>query len=60
MDAVLERCYAPEKTYLSDEEKDDLKRMILESIPTKEGDGVEEYWNTHIIQHVLEENGACP
>jgi transposase len=29
--------------------------MILESTPAQEGFGVEAYWNTRIIQHVLEE-----
>ncbi|MED4876232.1 helix-turn-helix domain-containing protein [Anoxybacillus geothermalis] len=56
MDALLERRYAPgKKPYLSVEEEVELKRMILESTPAKEGVGVEVYWNTRIIQHVLEE-----
>jgi transposase len=56
MDALLERPYAPgKKPYLSEEEEVQLKNMILESTPAQEGVGVEAYWNTRIIQHVLEE-----
>jgi len=56
MDALLERHYAPgKKPYLPQEEEVQLKKIILESTPAQEGLGVEAYWNTRIIQHVLEE-----
>lgn len=56
MDALLERRYAPgKKPYLSEKEETHLKNMILMSTPAQEGFGVEAYWDTRIIQHVLEE-----
>ncbi|PJW13004.1 hypothetical protein CV945_16725 [Geobacillus sp. Manikaran-105] len=55
MDALLERRYAPgKKTYLSEAEEVQLKKMILESTPAQEGFEIEAYWNTRILQHVME------
>jgi transposase len=59
MDALLECHYAPgKKPYLSEEEVQ-FKQMILEFTPTQERFGVEAYWNTRILQHVLERKIQC-
>jgi transposase len=56
IDALLEQRYAPgKKPYLSEEEEVQLKNIILEFTSVQEGFGVEAYWNTHILQYVLEE-----
>lgn len=56
MDGLLERGSSPGKPpYLTEEEKQELKHMILESTPEKEGFGIQVNWDTRVIQHGLEE-----
>ncbi|WP_245947506.1 helix-turn-helix domain-containing protein [Bacillus taeanensis] len=47
IDQVIERRYAPGKTpYLTPEEEQTLKQMILESTPVQEELGMESYWDS--------------
>ncbi|WP_245947472.1 helix-turn-helix domain-containing protein [Bacillus taeanensis] len=47
IDQVIERRYAPGKTpYLTSEEEQTLKQMILESTPVQEELGMESYWDS--------------
>jgi transposase len=56
MDQLLERKSAPGRSpYLSETEEAEVKRWLTESTPAEEGFGLESYWDTRILQHVLEE-----
>jgi transposase len=56
MDQLLERKSAPGRSpYLSATEEEEVKRWLTESTPAKEGFGPESYWDTRVLQHVLEE-----
>ncbi|WP_053912202.1 helix-turn-helix domain-containing protein [Aneurinibacillus migulanus] len=59
MEALLKQTPPPGKRpYLTEEEQQELKRMIVESTPTKEGFGLESCWNTRILQYVIEDKFA--
>ena len=55
MDQLLERKSAPGRSQLSATEEKEVKRWLTESTPAKEGFGSESYWDTRVLQHVLEE-----
>jgi transposase len=56
IDKLLERKSAPGRSpYLSEAEEAEVKRWLIESTPAKEGFGPESYWDTRVLQHVLEE-----
>jgi transposase len=56
MEELLKREYPPgRKPYLSNEEENELKEMIMNSTPADEGYGMETSWNSRIIQQVLED-----
>lgn len=56
MEQLLERKSPPGRSpYLSETEEAEVKRWLTESTPNKEGFGPESYWDTRILQHVLEE-----
>jgi transposase len=56
MDGLLTRGYSTGKpAYLTQEEKGELRHMILESTPEKEGFGINVNWDTRVIQHVINE-----
>ena len=56
MGQLLERKSAPGRSpYLSATEEEEVKRWLTESTPAKEGFGPESYWDTRVLQHVLEE-----
>ena len=56
MDGLLTREYSTGKPpYLTQEEKEELRRMIIESTPEKEGFGIDVNWDTRVIQHVINE-----
>lgn len=56
MDGLVTRQYSTGKpAYLTQEEKEELRRMILESTPEKEGFGIDANWDTRVIQHVIYE-----
>ncbi|WP_338078367.1 winged helix-turn-helix domain-containing protein [Aneurinibacillus aneurinilyticus] len=46
------------RPYLTEEEQQELKRMIVESTPAEEGLGLESCWNTRILQYVIEDKFA--
>jgi transposase len=54
MEGLLTRDYSTGKpAYLTQKEKEELRRMILESTPEKEGFGIDVNWDTRVIQHVI-------
>jgi transposase len=56
MNGLLTREYSTGKPpYLTKEEKEELRRMIVESTPEKEGFGIDVNWDTRVIQHVIDE-----
>lgn len=56
MDGLLTREYSTGKPpYLTQKEKEELRHMILESTPEKEGFGIDVNWDTRVIQHVINE-----
>lgn len=59
MEALLKQTPPPGKRpYLTEEEQQELKRMIVESTPAEEGFGLESCWNTRILQYVIEDKFA--
>ncbi|MMZ68765.1 hypothetical protein D1872_314930 [compost metagenome] len=46
------------RPYLTEEEQQGMKRMIIESTPTEEGFGLDSCWNTRILQCMIEDKFA--
>lgn len=56
MDRLLLRGKAPGRCpYLSEKEEQEVRQMLTERTPAEEGIGPESYWDTRILQTLLEE-----
>ncbi|MBO9128588.1 winged helix-turn-helix domain-containing protein [Bacillus sp. 165] len=56
MDALLYRGSSPGKPpFLSSEQEQELRRLLVHSTPTEEGIGCESRWDTRILKHVIQE-----
>ncbi|MBN6189283.1 transposase [Aneurinibacillus sp. BA2021] len=56
LDAVLERKFPPGKeAYLNEQQREELKQLIVESTPADQGISMYTSWDTRIIQMFLQE-----
>jgi transposase len=56
LEAVLERKFPPGKQpYLTEQQREELKQIIIESTPAAQGMGMYASWDTRIIQMLLQE-----